>query len=196
MASQDTEITLGMGKLLGLFFALAALCAVFLGLGYSLGKSSVKDANTATVSDATTLSAKTPGAPKPAGSRAAGENKPAMTFYKAVEQSEPDSKLAAPEAETTTAHAADPMTPKSPAPEMAHSGSGGYIVQVAAVSKQEDAAALADALKKKSYAVIIATNPSNDKLFHVQVGPFADIAEAETMRNRLVTDGYNPILKK
>jgi cell division protein FtsN len=30
----------------------------------------------------------------------------------------------------------------------------------------------------------------------VQVGPFTDVKEAETMRARLVNDGYNPILKK
>ncbi len=39
MASDDTEITLGMGKLLGLFFLLAAICGVFFSIGYSLGKS-------------------------------------------------------------------------------------------------------------------------------------------------------------
>jgi hypothetical protein len=30
----------------------------------------------------------------------------------------------------------------------------------------------------------------------VQVGPFADIKDAEGMRSRLINDGYNPILKK
>ena len=41
-ASEDTEITLGTGKMLVLFFGLVALCAVFFGMGYSLGKSSAK----------------------------------------------------------------------------------------------------------------------------------------------------------
>ena len=40
--SQDTEITLGTGKMLVLFFGLVALCAVFFGTGFSLGSSSVK----------------------------------------------------------------------------------------------------------------------------------------------------------
>jgi cell division protein FtsN len=35
-----------------------------------------------------------------------------------------------------------------------------------------------------------------DKFSRVQVGPFADIKAAEAMRARLVSDGYNPILKK
>ena len=38
--------------------------------------------------------------------------------------------------------------------------------------------------------------PSPDKFFHVQVGPFADVKEAEAMRGKLMSDGYNPILKK
>src|SRR5437016_12550338 len=38
--TQDTEITLGTGKLLGIFFSLAILCAVFFTLGYMLGRGS------------------------------------------------------------------------------------------------------------------------------------------------------------
>jgi len=39
-SSQDTEITLGTGKLLGLFFGLVIVCAVFFALGYTLGRKS------------------------------------------------------------------------------------------------------------------------------------------------------------
>jgi cell division septation protein DedD len=67
---------------------------------------------------------------------------------------------------------------------------------VAAVSKQEDADALVDALKKKEYPAFVAAAVATDKLFHVQVGPFSDIKDAEAMRTRLVGDGYSPILKK
>src|ERR1700757_2872074 len=34
----DTEITLGMRSLLGIFFGLVLICGVFFGLGYSLGR--------------------------------------------------------------------------------------------------------------------------------------------------------------
>lgn len=190
MASQDTEITLGIGKLLGIFFALAALCAVFLGVGYSLGKNSAKAAMA--TSDPTQVAEGS--TTKPAGGTAVRpaptENKD-LSFYKAVEQKQPDANLTTPDADKTS----DTTAPKTaPAPEISRPGSG-YVVQVAAVSKQEDAEALADALRKKSYMVQIS-NPPNDKLFHVQVGPFNDIADAESTRNRLVGDGYNPILKK
>ena len=39
--SDDTEITLGTGKMVGIFFGLVALCAVFFALGFKLGKSYV-----------------------------------------------------------------------------------------------------------------------------------------------------------
>jgi DedD protein len=51
-----------------------------------------------------------------------------------------------------------------------------------------------DALKKKQYAAF--TTSLNDKLYHIQVGPFSDVKEAEATRAKLVGDGYNPILKK
>ena len=46
-------------------------------------------------------------------------------------------------------------------------------MQVAAVSRQEDADSLVDALKKKQYPAF-ANNSSGDKFFHVQVGPFSE----------------------
>jgi len=42
----------------------------------------------------------------------------------------------------------------------------------------------------------VAATSATDKLFHVQVGPYADIKDAEAMRTRLTGDGYSPILKK
>jgi cell division septation protein DedD len=71
----------------------------------------------------------------------------------------------------------------------------GFIVQVAAVSKAEDADALKAALEKKQYPVFVVDNTSSH-LFHVQVGPFADQKEAEAMKTKLAADGYNAILKK
>src|SRR5215471_4789695 len=37
--SEDTEITLGTGKLLGIFFGLVIICSLFFTLGYLLGRS-------------------------------------------------------------------------------------------------------------------------------------------------------------
>ena len=190
--SQDTEITLGTGKMLALFFGLVALCAVFFGMGFSLGRSSVRIASP-DLPAATPVS--TSGA-RPSAVKTTSANAPAdMTFYKAVESKEVNTQPVPKEVSTSAsensaaANAAASADPTAPPP------ANNYFVQVAAVSKAEDAEALVDALKKKQYPAF-STNAPTDKLIHVQVGPYPDIKDAELMRGKLVSDGYNPILKR
>jgi DedD protein len=199
-SSQDTEITLGTGKLLFLFFGLVGVCALFFGLGYSLGRKSEPAITTASAAPSPQI---VPGTTK------ASSGSPAtapMTFYKSVEQKDANPQLT-PAADTKTEPAAAAMAPTNVAPAPTPAGGSsdstatlpatpGYLVQVAAVSKQEDGDALVDALKKKDYPAFVATPVPADKLFHVQVGPFTDIKDAEAMRTRLIADGYSPILKK
>ena len=71
---------------------------------------------------------------------------------------------------------------------------GSFIVQVAAVSHQEDADLLLGSLKGRGYAVSARAEPQ-DKLIHIQIGPFAYRKDAEAMRQRLQGDGYNAIIK-
>ena len=198
-AAQDTEITLGTSKLLGLFFGLVIICAVFFALGYTLGRKSDAALTTSPNAPLPTTSNRS----KPGGS---ATNQPSMTFYKAVEQKDANAQLTpatSSEAGTATSTAAPAASAGTPGTESAtHSEPMGtlptsaYFVQVAAVSKQDDAEALVDALKKKQYPAFVASNSGSDKLFHVQVGPFSDLKEAEGMRSRLINDGYSPILKK
>ncbi|MFZ0815993.1 MAG: SPOR domain-containing protein [Candidatus Sulfotelmatobacter sp.] len=214
-SSQDTEITLGTAKLLGLFFGLVMVCAVFFALGYTLGRKA--DVGLAANSPAAVPLPATLGNSKPANSAPSQ-----MTFYKAVEQQNANPQLTPASADAgsvggNASQASAGQTATSPGATGAVSPSGnqaqaaqngnapdamvaipgpGYFVQVAAVSKQDDADALVDALKKKEYPAFVANNAATDKLFRVQVGPFADIKDAEAMRSRLVNDGYNPILKK
>jgi DedD protein len=191
--SEDTEITLGTGKMLVLFFGLVALCAVFFGMGFSLGKNSAK-ANGDPQAAASAASSVRPTAVKASEPRPPSD----LTFYKAVEQKDPNTELTPKTTDVPANAAAKPAAADSdapPDPTALVSSQNNYFVQVAAVSKQEDAEALVDALKKKQYAAF-AANPPGDKLFHVQVGPFSDIKDAESARGQLVKDGYNPILKK
>ena len=70
-------------------------------------------------------------------------------------------------------------------------------MQIAAVSREDDAVALAGALRKKNYNVFVVNNPiTNDKFYHVQVGPFSNMADAQAMKAKLTAEGYNPIIKK
>jgi DedD protein len=190
-ASEDTEITLGTGKMLLLFFGLVGLCAVFFGMGFSLGKNSAKPGDAQAAMG--TSGPVRPTAVKASDPRPSSD----LTFYKAVEQKDANAELTAKTADapaTTPAKTAAADSDAPPDPAALVPAQNNYFVQVAAVSKQEDADALVDALKKKQYAAFAAT--PGDKLFHVQVGPFSDIKEAESARGQLVKDGYNPILKK
>ena len=198
-ADQDTEITLGTGKMLALFFGLVALCAVFFGVGYSLGRSSSRPV----------LAADAAGSPTAGVTRSANAKPPTtdnstkpsdLTFYKTVEQKDANPQLtpadagSAPPAPASAQSTSNPAQPVPPDPATIGNTSS-YYVQVAAVTKEEDAQALVDALKKKQYPAF-TNSAATDKLFHVQVGPYADIKDAEAMKAKLIGDGYNPILKK
>jgi|SRR5580658_5005028 DedD protein len=219
-AQQDTEITLGTGRMLAIFFAFVLVCAFFFAIGFSLGRrttlASASGWPSAPVGTPVTVvrpSAAKNGATQPA----AQANSNDFSFYKAVGEKNADAATGPHDAtaqgstsqnstnqnsktQPAPAPAAPPTTvaPVNTAADAAPAGSAtsGYYVQVAAVSRQEDAEALVEALKKKQYPAFAANNPSTDKYYHVQVGPYADVKDAEAMRARLIGDGYNPIVKK
>ena len=241
MDLEDREITLGLGRMLGLFFLLVAVCGVFLSIGYSLGKSTAREQ---ALNDEPTqvLAAAPPGA-DPTGSSAgkafrggrlqarrgaAGQEQATapnpqnnLTFYKAVQQngtaytsrSAKDSAPAAPcgNSERKSSRVSSPRVyatdqrsshpgyrPASPVTSSTPvTGPGTIVVQIAALTREDDAVALAGALRKKDYNVIVVKNPAvNDKFYHVQVGPFTTMAEADAMKAKLVAEGYNPIVKR
>ncbi len=234
MASDDTEITLGMGKLLGLFFLLVAICGVFFSIGYSLGKNTGREQalNDQPAAAATEPAASISGSsqnkpsavvavkaeaePAPQEQSATSNPQGNLTFYKAVQQTgtplppkeapspAPANAKAAPEsAVVTTAKSAAPPSAAGSSPATQGSrpapvtGPGTIVVQIAAISREDDAVALAGALRKKNYNVFVVNNPiTNDKLYHVQVGPFTSIQDAEAMKVKLTGEGYNPIVKR
>jgi DedD protein len=191
---QDTEITLGTGKLLGIFFGLVLLCSVFFTMGYLLGRSNAAGGKTEIVGGEP---AGGTAVRKPSAVNKTGETGPAAN----VTLSQPSQPPAGPSPAPPSTSAPATLVPASSgsittadAQNGASSG-GTYMVQVAAVSKREDADILVSALQKKQYPVFVASAPG-DALFHVQVGPFTDPKDAETMRSRLAGDGYNAIVKK
>ncbi|WP_158943661.1 SPOR domain-containing protein [Granulicella sp. S190] len=208
---EDREISLGTTTILGIFFALALLCAVFFGFGYSLGRRSAPPVLNAAE---TTTPGGEPGSSKPApgspAQRAAAtspvtqadtnealaasdtpapsvdENPPVTAQVRAVASSfHPDARV-----EPTV----KPVAKVAAAAPMPLVGPGVAVVQVAAVSHQEDADVLVSALKRRGYSVAIHKVPQ-DKLLHVQIGPFTTKKDADAMRQRLQTDGYNAIVK-
>lgn len=203
-AEQDTEITLGTGRMLAIFFAFVLVCAFFFAIGFSLGRKTVI-AGGGTLLSAPIVSSSNVVRPSPGKNDAPQQGPQDFGFYKAVGEKTADSGLGAQDAKAQApapAPAAAPSGSSADAkdattqPPTAVLANGGYYVQVAAVSRQEDAESLVEALKKRQYPAFTANNNASDKFYHVQVGPYGDLKEAETMRTRLISDGYNPIVKK
>ncbi len=205
---RDREITLGTTMVLGIFFALAILCAVFFGFGYSIGAKH-NAATTAAAPAIDTGSLATLGGVKPApGSPGAGSpvTKVATVEKVSVPVAAPEDAppplamphpVPAPEPAAVKPAVAAPR-PAAPVPvpvvPVVPPVLGQTMVQVAAVSHQEDADLLVSTLKKKNYNVAIHTEPL-DKLLHVQIGPFANHKDADAMRLKLQADGFNAIVK-
>jgi cell division septation protein DedD len=194
---RDTEITLSTGKLLGIFFALAIICGVFFTMGYLLGKSTSAGGRTEIVATVPSSSAGKPYAGNKTPEAVTQTCPPGSPNCAATSTSDASSSSTSADQPAATQPSSASKTSDQSASAGTDSKSGAassFMVQVAAVSKQEDAEILVTALRKKQYPVFIA-NAAGDPLFHVQVGPFTDRKDAEAMRTRLSGDGYNAIVK-
>jgi len=195
---QEHELTLSTGAILGIFFGLVVLCGAFFGFGYKMGSHKSAPPVETSVVDTTPTPPANFNAFKPAAGSPAGNSVSAANATKPAQQApqtatDSPSLDASPEAApvvhaplSTTTHTVAPAIPTPVAV-------GSFLVQVAAVSHKEDADLLVGALKAKGYPV--ASYPEPDKLFHIQVGPYNNRKDAEATRQRLLTDGYQPILK-
>lgn len=218
---QDREISLGATTILGIFFLLALVCAVFFGVGYSFGRKSSAVAMSPAAGDSVEASTiKTTGSAKPSAGEAASEApapEPVVTAADdtgttaptpavqqpapvAVEKPAPVKHEKPAPTRTVVAAVEKPATlkPTPVAPAAPHPAAAGpavpSLVQVAAVSHQEDADVLLNALKRRGYNVSVR-HEAQDKLLHVQIGPLASRKDADAMRQRLLADGYNAIVK-
>ena len=197
----DTEITLGMRSILGIFVGLALICGIFFGFGYSLGRSNTPHISSAAQTAQPQTVDTAPSAIKTivepaAGSQpkpAAGAPMPASTLAAANPAPTAAAGQVAP-ASYNSAGSANGAAPAKPVSATFPPPAASIMVQIAAVSRPEDANVLVAALKGLGYSASARSEPA-DKLFHVQVGPFATRDEAMAMRAKLVSDGYNAILK-
>jgi len=215
----DAEITLGMRSILGIFFALVLICGVFFGFGYSVGRGNAAKAVAsvqaappsstpaspslvktvveqpaspgADVSDSDPYAGSTASSTKRSGAGAALQSKPSP----AASASPQAADIAKPAPGNANAPAgAQPTQASYNIPASAKAPAGAIMVQIAAVSHQQDADVLVSALQKFGYSASVHSE-STDNLLHVQIGPFATRDQAIAMRAKLLNDGYNAILK-
>ncbi len=74
------------------------------------------------------------------------------------------------------------------------SAGGGTSLQVAALTKESDAMALANSLRKKNFPTFVQS-PQGDKYYHVLVGPYADQKAVDNARKGLEVAGFKAIVK-
>lgn len=72
---------------------------------------------------------------------------------------------------------------------------GAMVLQVAALTKEGDALALAEALQQRKYPAFVLA-PTTDKYYRVQVGPYTDQQSAEATRHKLEQEGFKAIVKR
>jgi DedD protein len=196
--------------LVGLFLGVVLLCGVFFTLGYVMGRTQFTGAVKA---DNVTKYA----APAVAASRSASKEAPVATNAKpAIEPCWADcgggkTSDAAPASKTAVATAAKVEKGSNPAPlSPARSSSAtkepvrfqspalsrnSIVLQVAATKQQRDALDMADILQKKKFPSFVANSPA-DSFYHVQVGPYPDLASAENAKRALEQLGFKSIIKR
>jgi cell division septation protein DedD len=209
--SRDTELTLGTGTLLLLFLGLALICGACFGLGYEVGRGVNQPSaqgqqgagagQTGLPSNgvkAKPSATETPVPPAPSPSVVVENNH-------AGSESPPSKQTASPSVTQTTAAPQPQVRAALPAYNAPlPSGDSGMhavlpppmqlMVQIAAVSHQEDADVLSAALRKHGYAVV-ERREGGDGLIHVRIGPFSSRDEAEHWRQKLLDDGYNAMIQ-
>jgi len=193
---RERELTLGTGVILGIFLALVVLCGAFFGFGYKMGsRQPVPVSGSSTDGSGQPSSNMFSGFKPAAGSPlvstpANGSAAPAARSGSGAAPRGGSAAESAPPVAAPAARAAAPVaaTPEQPA------ATGNFVVQVAAVSHEEDAQLLVSALRAKGYPVS-AHADAGDKFFHIQVGPFTNAKDAAAAKQRLVADGYQPIIK-
>jgi DedD protein len=108
-----------------------------------------------------------------------------------VDAASPPAKSPAPAKAAAAPAKAAPDTTSKAAP----SGSGGYVVQLAAFSDDKGANALANRLKKTGHpAFTEPVTTSRGTLWRVRVGPYATRDEANTARDKLKREGQSGIV--
>jgi cell division septation protein DedD len=176
---EDTATWKGHSFTLFVFTGIVVLCSIFFTLGMLVGRS--QGQKIATVAAAATLDAT-------ASSKAVDkeDETPELKVYESSVGVEKQPVLEAPVAKPEAMAA-----PPAPA-------AGLLNYQVAALRKSADAEKLLDDVKKKGFRAFILAPASGDAnpLFRVQVGPFSDPVEAEQVKKKLESAGYQPILKK
>jgi septal ring-binding cell division protein DamX len=191
--------------LVGLFLLLVVIFGVVFTLGYLLGRSQYDSRLRAAIGKPPVADPPTAApAPKSKGKPESEDAAPPKTgsdwdFYHSAEPKTVEDHLQ-PAKKTVAATQSPAPRPAAPPKTSFPAGAplvaeGAIMLQVAAVQRESDALALAQALQKKKFPAFVIT-PGTDKYYRVQVGPYADAQSAAKARHDLEAKGFKSIIKR
>jgi DedD protein len=208
------DFVLESRHLVGLFLLLVVIFGVVFTLGYLMGRSQFDSKVRAAVgppvesgAPASPAAEKSKTPPGSVDAQAPKKNSDWDFYHSADPQAAADHLQPPPKTVTTSTPSAAASKPtattsKTAKPAKLSGGTGGPLIpkgaimlQVAAVLHQEDALALAQALQQKKFPAFVIT-PGADKLYRVQVGPYADNQAASAARQQLEAKGFKSIIKR
>ena len=198
---------------IGLFMLMLLFSGLFFTLGYVMGRDGQVRASTNLRGFPERDVSPKPEAPakasnrKPAPEPQADAGAPANSdweFYHAGDSNKADDRLkpvAAPSVNPSSSPAVGKnLTKQQPSAISKSIGTapssvvGGTNLQVAALTKESDAMALANTLRKKNFPTFVQS-PQGDKYYHVLVGPYADPKAVDNARKGLEVAGFKAIVK-
>ncbi len=212
------ERVLESKHVIGLFLLMLLFSGVFFTLGYVMGRNQYDGQVNAAITNSRTpdhepVAPAKPGpapkqitethtAPSESDPATSGNNNSDWEFYGSSK-----SPKGEPHLEPVPKAPATPPAPKTvnakakvePAPSAMKAGkpvtsaplipNGALVLQVAALTKQDDALSIASSLQKKHFTAYVQT-PQKDKFYRVQVGPLKDKKAAEAEKKRLEGEGF------
>ena len=201
---------------IGLFMLMLLFSGVFFTLGYVMGRNQY-DGQVRAATNLRGLSDVQPKpevVPKPSNKKSSAEPPadaaPANSdweFYHAGDSNKTDDRLKPvtapsknPPATSAVGKSASPVK-QQPSPISKSIGvtplaaGGGTNLQVAALTKESDAMALANSLRKKNFPTFVQS-PQGDKYYHVLVGPYADQKAVDNARKALEVAGFKQAIVK
>jgi cell division septation protein DedD len=108
-------------------------------------------------------------------------------------------ELRRPEVPTASVSGGQPEAAAQPMQPSSHGASfippGSILLQVAASPRESDALRIAYALRQKGFAVLVL-EPTADKFYRVEVGPYTDAQSAHLAKLALNLEGFQVIVRR
>jgi DedD protein len=202
---------LGGRQLFGVFALMVVLFGMVFTLGYLLGRNQYETLK----ADASSIPVKPEAASKSGKpGRDLAEKQPETTpasplpswdFFRSEPPAKPAESQPEPAKSIVPNRTATPAAVKSARVDSTRSDlksvsppalpEGATVLQIAAMTRQADAVALAQALQQKRFPAFVLP-PGSGRYYRVQVGPYTDAKSAKLARQKLESQGFKAITRR